>query len=222
MSGSSPVLLDVLTAVRPRHRGRLHQAVFFVSIPAGVALVALATSASARLGALVYAVSLTGLFGTSAAYHRLATTVRARGLLRRLDHAMIFVLIAGSYTPMCLLALRGPWRVAALSTVWVGATIGVFLKVFRLEAMRLGNALYVILGWAVLAILPELAEQVEPATIVLLGAGGLLYTLGAVVLTRRRPDPVPHVFGYHEVWHGMVVAAAACHYVMILGVVRAS
>jgi hemolysin III len=98
----------------------------------------------------------------------------------------------------------------------------VFLKVFRLEAMRLGNALYVILGWAVLAIVPELAQHVGVATIVLLGAGGLLYTLGAVVLSRRRPDPVPHVFGYHEVWHGMVVAAAACHYVMILGVVRAS
>ncbi len=196
--------------------------VFFLSIPAGVALVAVATSASAQLGALVYAVSLTGLFGTSAAYHRLATSVKARGLMRRLDHAMIFVLIAGSYTPMCLLALRGPWRVAALATVWVGAGVGVLLKMFRLEAMRLGNALYVILGWAVLAILPELAQRVGPATIALLGAGGLLYTLGAVVLTRRRPDPVPHVFGYHEVWHGMVVAAAACHYVMILGVVRAS
>ncbi|MBW3574180.1 MAG: hemolysin III family protein [Actinobacteria bacterium] len=215
-------MLDVLTAVRPRHRGRMHQIAFFVSIPAGAALVALATSASARVGAIVYALSLTGLFGTSAAYHRLAHGVRARAVMRRLDHAMIFVLIAGSYTPMCLLALRGSWRVAALSAVWSVAAVGVALKVFRLQAMRLGNSLYVVLGWAVLLILPQLTDRVGAATIVLLGAGGVLYTVGAVVLTRRRPDPVPHVFGYHEVWHSLVVAAAACHYVMILRVVQAA
>ena len=195
---------------------------FFLSIPAGAALVALATSASARVGAIVYAVSLTGLFGTSAAYHRLAHSVRARSVMRRLDHAMIFLLIAGSYTPICLLALRGSGRVAALVLVWGGAAVGVALKVLRLEAMRLGNALYVVLGWAVLAILPQLAQRVGTLTLGLLAAGGLLYTLGAVVLSRRRPDPVPHVFGYHEVWHSLVVAAAACHYVMILRVVNAS
>ena len=214
--------MDVLTAVRPRHRGRLHQIVFFLSIPAGAALVALATSASARLGAAVYAVTLTGLFGTSAAYHRLAHSVRARSVMRRLDHAMIFLLIAGSYTPICLLTLRGSWRVAALVLVWGGAAVGVALKVLRLEAMRLGNALYVVLGWAVLAILPQLARRVGPLTLGLLAAGGMLYTAGAVVLSRRRPDPVPRVFGYHEVWHTLVVAAAACHYVMILRVVSAS
>ncbi len=219
---SSQPLLDVLTAARPRHRGRLHQIVFFLSIPAGAALVAVATTASARVGALVYALSLTGLFGTSAAYHRVARSVKARGLMRRLDHAMIFVLIAGSYTPMCLVALEGTWRVVSLAVVWGGALTGVALKVIRLEAMRLGNALYVILGWAVLAILPQLAKRVSPLTIAWMGAGGVLYTLGAVVLARRRPDPVPHVFGYHEVWHSLVVAAAACHYVMILGVVRVS
>ena len=195
---------------------------FFLSIPAGAALVGVATTPSARVGALVYALSLTGLFGTSAAYHRLARSVKARGLLRRLDHAMIFVLIAGSYTPMCLVALEGAWRVSALTLVWAGALAGVALKLFRLEAMRLGNALYLVLGWAVLAILPQLAQRVAPLTLVLLAAGGLLYTGGAVVLTRRRPDPLPHVFGYHEVWHSLVVAAAACHYVMILRVLRAS
>ncbi len=195
---------------------------FFLSIPAGAALVGVATTPSARVGALVYALSLTGLFGTSAAYHRLARSVKARGLLRRLDHAMIFVLIAGSYTPMCLVALEGAWRVSALTLVWAGALAGVALKLFRLEAMRLGNALYLVLGWAVLAILPQLAQRVAPLTLILLAAGGLLYTGGAVVLTRRRPDPLPHVFGYHEVWHSLVVAAAACHYVMILRVLRAS
>ncbi|MDP9006454.1 MAG: hemolysin III family protein [Actinomycetota bacterium] len=223
MTASFQPITDVLTAVRPRHRGRLHQVVFFLSVPAGAALVALATTASARVGAAVYALSVTGLFGTSAAYHRLAHSVAARAMWRRLDHAMIFVLIAGTYTPMCLLALEGAWRSVALTLVWVGALAGVALKVFRLEAaMRLGNALYLVLGWAVLAILPQLAQRVAPLTLVLLAAGGLLYTGGAVVLTRRRPDPVPHVFGYHEVWHTLVVAAAACHYVMILRVLRAS
>ena len=220
MSGPPRPLLDVITAARPRHRGRLHQIVFFLSIPAGAALVAVASTASGRVGASVYALSLTGLFGTSAAYHRLARSVRARGLMRRLDHAMIFVLIAGSYTPLCLVALDGGWRVAALAVVWGGALTGVGLKLFRLQAMRLGNALYIVLGWAVLALLPELAKRVGALTITLLAAGGLLYTVGAVVLTRRRPDPVPEVFGYHEVWHSLVVAAAACHYVMILRVIR--
>lgn len=222
MKGPSDALLEVLTSVRPRLRGRLHQVVFFVSIPAGVAMIAAARTASGRVGAVVYALSLTGLFGTSAAYHRLAHSTRARMWMRRLDHSMIFVLIAGSYTPICLLALDGAWRVSALSVVWAGALIGVILKFFRQDGVRLGNSLYVVMGWAVLLILPELAERVQPAALVLLAAGGLLYTLGVVVLSRRRPDPVPTVFGYHEVWHSFTVAASACHYAMILMVVRAA
>ncbi|MGI8758444.1 MAG: PAQR family membrane homeostasis protein TrhA [Acidimicrobiales bacterium] len=222
MKGPSDALLEVLTSVRPRLRGRLHQVVFFVSIPAGIAMVAAASTASARVGAVIYALSLTGLFGTSAAYHRLAQSTRARMWMRRLDHSMIFVLIAGSYTPICLLALDGAWRVAALSVVWSGALVGVVLKFCRQDGVRLGNSLYVVMGWAVLLILPELAERVRPAALVLLAAGGLLYTAGVVVLSRRRPDPVPAVFGYHEVWHSLTVAASACHYAMILMVVRAA
>jgi hemolysin III len=194
--------------------------VFFVSIPAGIAVVAAAGTASARVGAVVYALSLTGLFGTSFAYHRLAQSPAARLWLRRLDHSMIFVLIAGSYTPVCLLALDGAWRVVALSVVWAGALVGVGLKLFRLDAMRLGNSLYIVLGWSVLVIIPQLARR--PLTLGLLAAGGLLYTLGAVVLSRRRPDPIPRVFGYHEVGHSLVVAAGACHYAMILLLVRAA
>lgn len=220
MSGPSEALLEVLSSVRPRLRGRLHQVVFFVSIPAGIAVVAAAGTALARLGATVYALSLTGLFGTSFAYHRLAHSLEARLWLRRLDHSMIFVLIAGSYTPVCLLALDGMWRVAALSVVWVGALVGVGLKLFRLEAMRLGNSLYIVLGWAVLVIVPQLARR--PLTLGLLAAGGILYTTGTVVLSRRRPDPIPAVFGYHEVWHSLVVAASACHFAMILLLVRAA
>jgi hemolysin III len=213
-------MLDVLTAVRPRLRGRLHQIVFFLSIPAGVVVVAAAGTTTARLGALVYACSLTAMFATSAAYHRLAQSVRARLWMRRADHAMIFVLIAGSYTPVCLLVLEGAWRAVALSVVWAGALVGVGFKLFLLHAMRFGNALYLVLGWSVLALVPQLVER--PVSLGLLAAGGVLYTSGTVVLTRRRPDPVPEVFGYHEVWHSLVVAAAACHYAMILLLVAAS
>ena len=215
LDGPAPgALLDVLTAARPRLRGRLHQFVFFLSIPAGAILVVTAGTGLARIGAVVYAVSLTGLFATSAAYHRMAGSLRAREWLRRADHAMIFVLIAGTYTPVCLLVLQGAWRVVALSAVWTGALVGVGLKLFRLQAMRLGNSLYLVLGWAVLALVPQLGSR--PAVLALVAAGGLLYTAGTVVLSRRRPDPVPEVFGYHEVWHCLVVAAAACHYAMIL------
>jgi hemolysin III len=213
-------MLEVLTADRPRFRGRLHQFVFFLSIPAGVVVVAAAGTTPARLGALVYACSLTAMFATSAAYHRLAQTVRARLLMRRADHAMIFVLIAGSYTPVCLLALEGAWRVVALAVVWTGALLGVGLKLFRLQAMRFGNALYLVLGWAVLALVPQLRQQ--PVVLGLLAAGGALYTAGTVVLSRRRPDPLPEIFGYHEVWHCLVVAAGACHYAMIFLLVSAS
>ena len=222
MKGPSDALVEVLSAARPSHRGRLHQLVFFLSIPAGIALVFAASSASARAGAAVYALSLTGLFGTSAAYHRLAQSLRARMWMRRLDHSMIFVLIAGSYTPMCLLVLDGAWRVVSLTVVWAGALLGVAIKMLRHEAHRIGNALYLVLGWAVLILLPQLSARVGPLTMGLLAAGGLLYTIGAIVLTRRRPDPVPAVFGYHEVWHSLTVAAGACHYAMILTVVRAS
>ncbi len=211
-------MLDILTAARPRLRGRLHQVVFFLSIPAGVAVVLATRAGPARIGAVVYALSLTGLFATSAAYHRLAQSVPARMWMRRLDHAMIFVLIAGTYTPLCLLALDGAWRVVSLCVVWVVALIGVGLKVFRLEAMRLGNSLYLVLGWAVVVLVPQLVGR--PLVLGLMAAGGGLFTGGTVVLTRRRPDPVPEVFGYHEVWHCLVVAACACHYAMIMVLVR--
>ncbi len=213
-------MLDVLTADRPRFRGRLHQIVFFLSIPAGVAVVVAAGTTSARFGALIYACSLTAMFATSAAYHRLAETVRARLWMRRADHAMIFVLIAGSYTPVCLLVLEGAWRVVALVVVWAGALLGVSLKFFRLQAMRVGNALYLVMGWAVLALVPQLRQR--PVVLGLLAAGGVLYTAGTVVLSRRRPDPLPEIFGYHEVWHCLVVAAGACHYAMIFLLVSAS
>ncbi|MDP9019971.1 MAG: hemolysin III family protein [Actinomycetota bacterium] len=222
MNEPSEALREVLTGVRPRLRGRLHQVVFFVSIPAGFAMVAAARSPSARLGAVVYAVSLTALFGTSAAYHRLAQTLRARLWMRRLDHSMIFVLIAGTYTPVCLLVLDGALRTVTLSVVWAAALAGVALKVFRHEAVLTGNSLYLVMGWSVVLILPQLARRLETVPLALLVAGGLLYTVGVVVLSRHRPDPFPTVFGYHEIWHALVVVASVCHYVMILALVRSA
>jgi hemolysin III len=202
----------------PRLRGRLHQVAFFASIPAGVALVVAARSWPARVGVLVYALSLTAMFGTSAALHRLRWSPRARLRMDRLDRTMIYVLIAGSYTPVCLLALRPGWRVALLALVWTGAAAGVVLVLLRTRRRGVGVArmvLYLGLGWISLLVLPELARTLGPGRLALAVLGGVLYTVGAIVLIRRRPDPSPRVFGYHEVWHACTVAAGACHFALI-------
>jgi hemolysin III len=202
----------------PRLRGRLHQGAFLVSIPAGTALVVAARSWSARAGVLVYALSLSAMFGTSAALHRLRWSPRARLRMDRLDRTMIYVLIAGSYTPVCLLALRPGWRVALLALVWTGAAVGVALVLIRTHRRGIGvlrMVLYLGLGWMSLLVLPELARTIGPGRLALGVLGGVLYTVGAVVLIRRRPDPSPRVFGYHEVWHAFTVAAGACHFALI-------
>jgi hemolysin III len=202
----------------PKLRGRVHQVAFLVSIPAGIALVVAASSWPARAGVLVYALSLSAMFGTSAALHRLRWSPRARLRMDRLDRTMIYVLIAGSYTPVCLLALRPGWRVAFLALVWTGAAVGVALVLLRnrhrgIEVVRM--VLYLGLGWLSLLILPQLARALGLGQLALGVVGGLLYTVGAVVLIRRRPDPNLRVFGYHEVWHAFTVAAGACHYALI-------
>lgn len=204
----------------PRLRGRLHQVAFFVAVPAGVALVAAAPSALARLAAAIYAVSLAGLYGTSALYHRLPWSPRARRWMRRLDHSMIFVLIAGTYTPFSLLVLTGAWRVALLSVVWAGAAVGIALKMVRIDGLKAVTAtLYIGLGWMVVVASPQILRGLSPVGTVLLVAGGLLYTLGAIVFASRRPDPSPAVFGYHEVWHSMVIGGSLCHFLAVLLVV---
>lgn len=203
--------------VKPRLRGRLHQIAFFVSLPQGVALVAMAAGWVARVAAAVFAVSMAGVYGVSALYHRLRWSPRALVRMRKLDHSMIFVLIAGTYTPVSLLVLDGPWAAAMLAVVWAGALTGVLLKVLGMErTRRITGTMYIVLGWAAVLIAPQLVTRVSPAVTALIVAGGLLYTAGAVVFLRRRPDPVPAVFGYHEIWHVAVVAAGACHYAAIL------
>jgi hemolysin III len=169
------------------------------------------------LGTLVFAVGVACMFGTSALYHRLRWTPIGRDRIRRLDHSMIFVAIAGTYTPIILVVLDGAFEIAALAVVWTVAALGVSLKVFLMHrAQILGAALYPILGWAAVVAVPQILREISAAAVGLMVAGGLLYTMGAIVLARRRPDPDPQVFGYHEVWHSFVIGGWACHYAMVV------
>jgi hemolysin III len=216
-------MLGAPTISKPRLRGRIHQVAFFVSIPAGALLVLLASGPAATAVAAIYAVSLSAVFGSSAAYHRGAWTESARRWMKRLDHSMIFVLIAASYTPVAALVLGGTWEVVLVSLVWAGAVVGVAMKVARPDGLIVPTAvLYMVLGWLALAVFPQLVRAMSPAQVILMVAGGLLYTAGAIVFASRRPDPRPSTFGYHEIWHAFMVAAAACHYAMILLVLLAS
>jgi hemolysin III len=211
------------SASRPRLRGRLHQIAFLVAVPAGVAVIVSARHATARTAAVIYACGLAGLYGISSSYHRLARSPRARYWMCRLDHSMIYVFIAASFTPFGLVVLRGPWALTLLVGVWAGAMVGVALKLVRMEpSAKVGFALYLILGWSVVAALPQVVRALPPAELALLIGGGLLYSAGAVILATHRPDPVPAVFGYHEVWHAMVVAASGCQYLVIRSVLAAS
>ncbi len=201
---------------RPTWRGWLHAGAFFVAIPAGVLLILAADHASARVAASIYAVSLLLGFGTSAGYHRLARRERTQAIMQRMDHSMIFVLIAGSYTPVCLLGLPLAWGIPLLCVVWVFAAFGVVLKQFAFERFKLLEyALYPIMGWILVVAAPALLRNMTPTELGFLLLGGLLYTVGIPVLVRERPDPWPKTFGYHEVWHGFTVAAGACHFATI-------
>jgi hemolysin III len=201
---------------RPRLRGVSHQYAFFVSLALAVPLVAAAPSATARLAAAVFAVCVTAMFGASAVYHRVTWRPRPRAWMARLDHATIYLLIAGTYTPYALLALSGSWRVVVLAVVWSGAAAAIVLKFAWVSAPKtLAAVIGIVLGWAGVAALPELVGELGAAATVLVLVGGVLYTSGAVVYAVRRPDPAPAVFGYHELFHALVVAGVACHYVSV-------
>ena len=202
---------------KPRLRGRLHQVAFFLSIPQGVAVIFTAAGVVARVAVSVYAISLASLYGSSALYHRLTWSPTALVRMRRLDHSMIYVLIAGSYTPFGVLVLHGAWSVTLLAVAWAGAVAGIAIKILSIDRLRvLGGAMYIVLGWIAILALPQLVHGLSPAGVVLLFTGGVLYTAGAAVLWRRWPDPNPRWFGYHEVWHSMVIAASLCHYAAIM------
>jgi hemolysin III len=201
---------------RPRLRGVSHQYAFFVSLALAVPLVAAAPSATARLAAAVFAASVAAMFGASAVYHRVTWRPRPRAWMARLDHATIYLLIAGTYTPYALLALSGSWRVVVLAVVWSGAAAAIVLKFAWVSAPKaLAAVIGIVLGWAGVVALPELVGELGPAATVLVLVGGVLYTSGAIVYAVRRPDPVPAVFGYHELFHALVVGGVACHYVSV-------
>jgi len=202
---------------KPRLRGVFHQWACAGAVPLGVVLLIVAGTTRARIAFTVYSVSLVALFGVSALYHRVSwRSLTGRDWMRRLDHSMIFVMIAGSYTPFALLVLHGPVAVALLVAVWSGALLGVvFNLVWKDTPTWLRAALYVGLGWIAVAALPQLGPAIGPWGLTLLGLGGVLYTVGAVVYAMRRPDPVPAVFGYHEVFHILVIAAAVLQYAVI-------
>ncbi|HEX3510308.1 MAG TPA: hemolysin III family protein [Solirubrobacteraceae bacterium] len=202
--------------VKPRLRGVSHEYAFFVSLACGTALILAASDGRARLAACIYAVAVSGLLGTSALYHRHNWRPRARRWMRRLDHSMIFVLIAGTYTPVALLALHGSLATTILIVVWAGALGGVIFKLAWIDAPKwLFATVYVALGWVSIAIFGELPAAIGWLGVAGLATGGVLYTVGAVVYASGRPNPWPRVFGYHEVFHALVLAAASLHYAVI-------
>jgi len=216
--------------VRPGHeppppllRGWFHFAAFVVSLPAGILVVAAAATTRARMAAVVYATALTALFAVSSTYHLRVWTADGRRRMRRLDHGTIYVMIAGCYTPICLLAVKGATSSGLLLAAWAGAAVGLAFAITGLaEKPYFGLSCYIGLGWLVVVALPDLSRTLSALQLVLLVAGGLAYTVGSVVLGLNWPNPFPRVFGYHEVWHVLVIVACACHYVIIYSVVRSA
>ena len=214
-------LTDTLADVKPRLRGWLHLSITPLTLAAGVVLIVLSPTAATRIGSTLFTASALLLFGVSAVYHTGTWSPRAWALLRRFDHANIFLLIAGSYTPFSLILLEGTERVVLLSVAWGGAILGVLFRVFWTGAPRwLYTPIYIALGWVAVFFIPsfyrgatDLGMGVGIATFVLIVTGGALYTLGGVVYGFQRPDPWPRWFGFHEVFHTFTILAFVSHYV---------
>jgi hemolysin III len=203
---------------RPRLRGRVHQFALVAALVGLAWLIHDAHGARAVTAAWVYGLAMVLLYLASSSYHLYARSPRTRQVMQRVDHAMIFVLIAGTYTPVCLLALSGAWRWVLLGIVWGGAITGIVLKAVALDRFpKLGFTLYLILGWAAIAALPALAAR--PDLLALAALGGILYTVGAVLFALRRPRPIAAWFGYHEVWHLFGVAAGVAFFILNRGLI---
>ncbi|WP_433189031.1 PAQR family membrane homeostasis protein TrhA [Actinoallomurus sp. CA-150999] len=220
MAGPAARVGELAQAVKPRLRGWLHAGTFPAALVAGIVLVALGPTLSARLAAAVYAVTSALLFGVSALYHRGHWSARAEAVLRRFDHANIYLIIAGTYTPFALLALHGTARTVVLSVIWSGAAAGVLFRIVWVGAPRwLYTALYVGLGWVAAAVMPQLLNGAGWAALTLVCVGGLLYSVGGLVYGLRRPDPSPRWFGFHEVFHAFTIAAYVAQYIAVSFVV---
>ena len=207
-----------LGAMQNPVRGFLHGGAALFSI-AGTALLWQRASGhpSERLALTVFGLSMLALFSVSALYHSIDWEPTRKKRVQRVDHSMIYVLIAGTYTPLCLIALPRIWGIPMLVVAWVTALAGVILKMVRLGVgeKSSGSWLYIVMGWGAVITLPVLVTSLNAAQLVLLGVGGVLYTVGAVILGRKRPDPSPTRFGYHEVWHSLTIAAGGCHFALV-------
>jgi hemolysin III len=206
---------DTAWPPRPLLRGRLHQAGFVVACAVGAVFVS--TVDGRRLvAAAVFAASAAAMLGASALYHRVTWSARTRLWMRRVDHAGVYVLIAGTYTAVGLLALQGKLQHVVLGLVWGGAGAAVLAKFWWVDSSKwLSVVVGVVLGWVGIVALPQLMRTAGPTAVALLAAGGLAYTGGALIYARRRPDPLPAVFGYHEIFHALTLVALACQYVAI-------
>ena len=199
---------------RPRWRGRVHAIAVACVIPAGIALVAWAEPGLPRLAVIIYVLSLLALYSTSASYHMFTRTFKTQRTMQQLDHAMVYVLIAGTYTPVCLLALPPRIGLPFLGIIWTAALVGMGLKAMW-KARKTTGALYIIIGWAALIVLPWAYERAGFVSLLLFALGGVVYTVGATLFYLQRPKLVPHVFGYHELWHVFTVVAGILQFVAV-------
>ena len=208
---------EAIEKVKPRLRGVSHQWAFFAAVVAGVILVIAAPDGRATLAAAIYAGSLALLLGTSALYHRVNwKRPKARAWMRRLDHSMIFLLIAGTVTPFALLVMQGPLATALLIAVWAGAAAGIVVELIWVDAPKwVAVTVYLAVGWIGALGFPAIFIEAGVGAALLIAAGGVMYTAGAVVYARQSPDPRPAVFGYHEIFHLLVIAAAIVHFVAV-------
>lgn len=201
---------------KPLWRGVIHEVAFFVSLVSGPALILEAHGAKAKIAVSIYAFCITALFGFSALLHRRYWSPKGRKRMRRIDHSMIFLAIAGTYTPIVTLALSGFWSHFLLVLVWSGAAVGIVIKSIWIDAPKwLAAIVYSVVGWAAILAAPELISRLGTGGFSLLIIGGILYTLGAAVYASRWPNPNPKVFGFHEVFHTFVTIAAITHYLVI-------
>lgn len=208
------LLKEAAQEIKPRLRGWLHLGTFPMSVVAGIVLVCLAPDTKTRLASAVFALSSSMLFGSSALFHRGHWGPRWHSVLRRLDHSNIFLLIAGTYTPFAMMLLDDRSAQILLSLVWGGALLGITFRIFWIGAPRwLYLPVYIALGWAAIFWLGDFAATAGPAVLTLIIVGGALYSVGGVVYGLKRPNPIPHWFGFHEVFHSLTIAAFAAHYI---------
>ncbi len=208
--------------VRPFLRGRFHEAAFFYSLGASTLLIAGAHDSSARWAAIIYSICLAGLFGVSSLYHRIDWKPKSYRLLKRLDHAMIFIFIAGTVTPICLIGLPEETGIKLFATFWVAAVVGVSKELLWVTAPKWVSAiLYVGMGWLAGPFISEFLQALGPLSTVLLITGGLIYTLGAVIYSVKWPNPYPVTFGYHEIFHILVMIASVFHFIVIYRLIAA-